>query len=95
MLHPQQRGGMKGECLACTKTAICFETSVEKAKSGYSCPLFEEVTEAVDQARFDIIKQFGDDAITAILNRKKDEDGHNGSSAAGERSKAWDSGVGP
>lgn len=74
MLHPQQRSGLRGECLACSKISSCTETSVEKAKSGYTCPLFEEVPEAVDQARFDIIKQFGDGAIHSILNNKKEEE---------------------
>jgi hypothetical protein len=32
------------------------------------------VPEAVDQARFDIIKQFGDEAIKSILNNKKEEE---------------------
>lgn len=70
---------MRGECLACKKVQTCTETSIQRLKSGYTCPLFEEVPEPVYTARYDLIQMYGEEmALRAIMNRatKEEEEGN-------------------
>lgn len=66
---------VRGECLACKKVESCMETSISKLKSGYTCPLFEEVAEPIYTARYNLICQFGEEmALRAIMNRETKEE---------------------
>jgi len=43
-------------------------------KSGYTCPLFEEVPEPIYTARYDLIQQYGSDmALRAIKEGTEEE----------------------
>ena len=59
-----------GECLCCEKVSRCFETSVERILSSYTCPLFEAVPEPIFRARLDAMSKFGEmSAAEAMMNR--------------------------
>jgi hypothetical protein len=46
----------------------CSETSVERARTSYVCPLFKEVSEAVYLARWNMMQQFGERvALRALI----------------------------
>lgn len=65
---------MRGECLACKKVNRCTETNLVRMKSGYTCPLFEEVPEPIYTARYDLIQQYGDEmALRAIKDGPEEE----------------------
>lgn len=54
---------------------MCLETSVEKMKNGYTCPLFEEIPEPIYTARYALIQQFGESmAMKAIMKRPTREE---------------------
>jgi hypothetical protein len=42
---------------------------VERVKASYTCPIFIEVPEAIDQARLDLISTYGDEAIKTLLQK--------------------------
>lgn len=66
---------LRGECLACRKIGNCLQTSVDKAWWGFTCPLFEEVSEPEYLARINAMEEYGDViAIRAMLNRPEGEE---------------------
>jgi len=68
----------KGDCLSCKKVGSCLGTDAEKVLSGFTCQLFEGVSEPEYLARITMMKQYGEKQATrAMLNRpieKDDED---------------------
>jgi hypothetical protein len=56
-----------GECIACQRLTACSETSVERALTSYTCPLFKAVTEAEYMARWNTMKQFGERVVLQAL----------------------------
>lgn len=61
---------LHGDCLACQKLSTCTETSVEKVRTSYTCPLFEEVPEPVFLARWEMMQKHGEEiAIEAMLEK--------------------------
>jgi len=68
----------KGDCLSCKKVGSCLATDAGKVLGGFTCQLFEGVTEPEYLARVAMMKKYGDNqAIRAMLNRpveKGDED---------------------
>ena len=60
----------KGDCLSCKKVGSCLGTDAEKVLSGFTCQLFEGITEPEYLARIATMKKYGEtQAIRAILNR--------------------------
>jgi hypothetical protein len=57
----------RGDCLACAKLSQCRETDLEKVLRGFTCPLFEEASEPVYQARWDAMQQYGERAAVRAM----------------------------
>lgn len=65
----------RGDCLCCTKLGRCRLTSLEKTLGGYTCSLFEAADEAVYVARWQLMKQYGEEAaVNAMLKTGERED---------------------
>lgn len=61
---------LKGDCLSCKKVGSCLVTDAQKILDGFTCQLFEGVTEPEYLARIETMKKYGEgQAIRAILNR--------------------------
>lgn len=59
---------LRGDCLACKKLAECNYTSVDKVLASYTCSLFEAAEEPVSQARWSMMKQYGErPAVQAMM----------------------------
>lgn len=66
---------LRGDCLTCARVSACPETSLERVKESYSCPLFQEVPEPVYLARIHMIEVYGEEAgIHSLLDRPAEED---------------------
>lgn len=60
----------RGECLACIKLDRCSETSVERALTSHTCPLFTEVEEPVYLARITMMQRYGPrPAVEVMMSR--------------------------
>lgn len=60
----------KGDCLSCKKVGSCSATDEQKVLDGFTCQIFEGVSEPEYRARIDTIKRYGEQqAIRALLNR--------------------------
>lgn len=71
---PEQRSSqMRGDCLSCSKVAICSATSVEKVLTSFTCPLYEAILEPEYRARVMLMWQFGDLAAVKAMLQKPEE----------------------
>lgn len=61
---------LHGDCLACSRIAVCTDTSVQKVEESFTCTLFTGVEEPVYYARLAMIENYGSRrAIEAMLQR--------------------------
>ncbi len=58
---------LRGECLVCRKIDRCAETSVDRALTSYTCPLFTEVEEPVYLARIAMMRTYGAAAAVEVM----------------------------
>ena len=59
--------------MTCRRAPRCQVSSVEKLVSGYTCPIFEAVTEAIYRARIDIALKLGPLAAAQAIRKPKGE----------------------
>ena len=63
----------RGECFACKRVGQCLETNYQKVYWGFTCALFEGISEPEHQARVDMKQRYGDSyTIRALLDRPEE-----------------------
>jgi len=66
----------RGDCFSCKKVESCTGTSVAKIFAGFTCQLFEGISEHAYLARFKLIKQFTETQVIQALRPKERGEGN-------------------
>ena len=66
----------RGDCFSCKKVESCTGTSVKKISAGFTCQLFEGISESEYLARFKLIEQFTEAQVIQALRPKEKGEGN-------------------
>ncbi len=64
------------QCINCSNLGHCSETSPDRVMEGYVCSRWQEVSQEVYAARYQIVQLFGKSGLKAVISKdlKEEED---------------------
>ena len=63
------------QCINCVHLGHCADTSAEKVVQGYVCSRWQEASQEVYAARYQIVQLFGKSGLKAVISKDlKEED---------------------